>query len=263
MKRLPPLEAAEEGWASCRKYEHKLRWPRGPAGDASTSISNPRMPHPSRERPNQEKAPDERPGEMTACRRPLPMARVPFLTLLVIVWMMVPVASLAQAQRAPTSSEREQEKLERDFTDPLSTLPQIIFRDSYSPATYGTNVQTNQAIIRPIIPRIPSSSLLPFVQLIRPTFALVTVPSSRGGSRTEFGDLPLFDVGVLPWPDRKKTGLLMALGPAFVFPTATSKSAGQGAWQAGPAFGAIYAGVPGLLVRLHCTEPDFLRLHIT
>jgi hypothetical protein len=199
--------------------------------------------------------PDERPGAMTACRRPLPMARVPFLTLLVIVWMMVPVASLAQAQTAPTSSAREQEKLERDFTDPLSTLPQIIFRDSYSPATYGTNVQTNQTIIRPIIPRIPSSSLLPFVQLIRPTFALVTVPSSRGGSRTEFGDVPLFDVAVLPWPDRKKTGVLMALGPTFVFPTATSKSAGQGAWQAGPAFGAIYAGVPGLLVGFIAQNP--------
>jgi hypothetical protein len=79
--------------------------------------------------------PEERPGEMTACRRPRPMARVPFLTLLVIGWMMVPVASLAKAQTAPTSSALEQEKLERDFTDPLSTLPQIIFRDSYSPAT--------------------------------------------------------------------------------------------------------------------------------
>ncbi len=43
----------------------------------------------------------------------------------------------------------------------------------------------------------------------------------------------LFDVAVLPWPDRQKTGLLVGVGPSFVFPTATSKSAGQGAWQAG------------------------------
>ena len=66
------------------------------------------------------------------------------------------------------------------------------------------------------------------MQLIRPTFQLVTVPSSRGGTRTEFGDLPVFDITVLPWPDRKKTGLLIGIGPTFVFPTATSKSADQG-----------------------------------
>jgi hypothetical protein len=84
---------------------------------------------------------------------------------------------------------------------------------------------------------------------------LVTVPSSRGGSRTEFGDLPLFDIAVLPWPDRRKSGLLLGIGPAFVFPTATSKSAGQGAWQAGPALGAVYKGIPGLLVGFVAQNP--------
>jgi len=83
----------------------------------------------------------------------------------------------------------------------------------------------------------------------------VTVPSSRGGTRTEFGDLPVFDVAVLPWPDRQKTGLLIGVGPTFVFPTATSRSAGQGAWQAGPAFGAIYAGIPGLLIGFIAQNP--------
>ncbi|HEY2108108.1 MAG TPA: hypothetical protein VGH29_20085, partial [Candidatus Binataceae bacterium] len=72
---------------------------------------------------------------------------------------------------------------------------------------------------------------------------------------TEFGDLPLFDLAVLPWPDRRRTGLLVGLGPAFVFPTATSKSAGQGAWQAGPALGAIYTGIPGLLAGFIAQNP--------
>ncbi|MGE0519541.1 MAG: hypothetical protein AB7N53_14055 [Candidatus Binatia bacterium] len=40
----------------------------------------------------------------------------------------------------------------------------------------------------------------------------------------------------------------MAVGPTFVFPTATDKAAGQGAWQAGPLFAALYKGVPWLLV---------------
>jgi hypothetical protein len=148
---------------------------------------------------------------------------------------------------AQTTNITEEEKLEREFTDPLTDLPQVLVRDSYSPANYGTDLQTNQVIVRPIIPRLPQYTLLPFVQLVRPTFVLATVPSSRGGTRTEFGDLPLFDLAVLPWPDFKKIPLLIGVGPAFVFPTATSRSAGQGAWQAGPAVGAVFTGVPGLV----------------
>lgn len=174
-----------------------------------------------------------------------------FFILVIVLLILVSGARFAYAQTTGSGEE----KLEQEFTDPLTTLPQVIVRDSYSPANYGTNIQTNQAIIRPIIPRIPPQTLLPFVQLVRPTFALVTVPSSRGGSRTEFGDLPFFDLAFLPWPDRRKTGWLIGLGPTFVFPTATSKSAGQGAWQAGPAFGAIYTGVPGLLVGFLLQNP--------
>jgi hypothetical protein len=169
--------------------------------------------------------------------------------------MTLTVAAFAHAQTAPASPESEQQKLERDFTDPLTTLPQIVLRDAYTPANYGTHLETNQFLVRPIIPRIPPNALLPFVQLIRPSLALLTVPSSKGGSRTEFGDLPVFDVAVLPWPDRRKTGLLIALGPTFVFPTASSRSAGQGAWQAGPALGAIYTGVPGLVVGFIAQNP--------
>jgi hypothetical protein len=171
--------------------------------------------------------------------------------LLAYLLMIIFGGGIARAQTTLSSEE----KLEQEFTDPLATLPQLIVRDSYSPAVYGTNVQTNQTIIRPIIPRVPPDTLLPFTQLIRPTFALVTVPSSRGGSRTEFGDMQLFDLAVLPWLDRRKTGLLIGLGPTFVFPTATSRSAGQGSWQIGPAFGAIYTGIPGLLLGFIAQNP--------
>lgn len=176
--------------------------------------------------------------------------------MLVILWTAVTFAGIAYAQTTQTSADlQKEEQLERDFTDPLTTLPQVLVRDSYTPANFGTNLQTNQLIVRPLIPRIPPRSFLPFAQLIRPTFALVTVPSSRGGTRTEFGDLPLFDISVLPWPDRRKTGLLIGVGPTFVFPTATSKSAGQGAWQAGPALGAIYTAIPGLVIGFIAQNP--------
>jgi hypothetical protein len=139
-------------------------------------------------------------------------------------------------------------KLARDFSDPLTTLPQIFMQDAYTPANYGTDAQANRLIVRPIIPRIPRFSLLPFVQLIRPSFSLVTVPTGPGsGTRTAFGDIQLFDLAVIPWPERE-SGLLMGFGPIFVFPTATDKTAGQGAWQAGPAFAAIYKGIPGILL---------------
>jgi hypothetical protein len=175
--------------------------------------------------------------------------------LILFAAILVIFAMVFAVRPALAQTEAREQQLEREFTDPLTTLPQILVRDSYSPATYGTDVETNQTIIRPIIPRLPPYRLLPFDQLVRPTFQLVTVPSSRGGSRTEFGDTALFDVAVLPWPDRKKTGLLVAVGPTFVLPTATSTSAGQGAWQAGPTFGLIYAGMPGLLAGFILQNP--------
>jgi hypothetical protein len=153
-------------------------------------------------------------------------------------------AALAQAE-APSPSAA---KLAEEFNDPLTTLPQIFFQDAYTPSNYGTEAQTNRLTVRPIIPRIPKYSLLPFVQLIRPSFSLVTVPTGRGSAtRTEFGDIQLFDLALLPWPGRE-SGLLIGVGPVFVFPTATHETAGQGAWQVGPAFGAIYRGIPGFLV---------------
>lgn len=158
-------------------------------------------------------------------------------------------AALAQDETsAPTGTAgTTTSNVAAEFSDPLTTLPQIFLQDAYTPSNYGTDAATNRLIARLIVPRVPRSSLLPFVQLIRPSVSLVTVPTGKGSStRTEFGDMQLFDLGVIPWPGRE-SGLLMGLGPVFVFPTATHRTAGQRAWQAGPAFGAIYKGIPGLL----------------
>lgn len=160
--------------------------------------------------------------------------------------------ALAMAATAVGEDEATQRtraaKLAEEFSDPLTTLPQMFLQDAYTPSNFGSEAETNRVIARVIVPRIPKFSLLPFVQLVRPSFSLVTVPTGRGSeTRTEFGDMQLFDLGVIPWPDRE-SGLLMAAGPTFVFPTATHRLAGQGAWQVGPAFAAIYKGIPGLLL---------------
>lgn len=162
-----------------------------------------------------------------------------------------PAAVCAQAEPPESTAETPaaaKAKLVQEFNDPLSTLPQLFVQDAYTPVNYGTDAQTNKVIARLIVPRLPRFSLFPFVQLIRPSFSLVTVPEGKGGAtRTEFGDMQIFDLAVIPWPGRD-SGLLMGVGPVFNFPTATHKTAGQGSWQVGPSFGAIYKAIPGVLL---------------
>lgn len=150
--------------------------------------------------------------------------------------------------RASVQARETAEELAEEFNDPLTTVPQFFLSDVYTPSNYGTEAQSNRVIARLLVPRIPRFSLLPMAQLVRPSFSLVTVPTGPGkGTRTEFGDIQVFDLFVLPWPSREH-GLFLGVGPLFVFPTATHPSAGQGAWQAGPAFAAIYKNIPGLLL---------------
>ena len=145
-------------------------------------------------------------------------------------------------------------ELADDFTDPLTTLPQVFLQDVYTPTSYGTPYSANRVIGRIIVPRLPKYSLFPFVQLVRPSFSIVTLPNGRGGTRTVFGDMQLFDLAVIPWPSRE-SGLRMGVGLTFVFPTAADRLAGQGAWQVGPAFAAIYKGLPGWLLGCLILDP--------
>jgi hypothetical protein len=170
------------------------------------------------------------------------------LAITLVTALLLCRAAAAAAQTDAEGPRQSNAKLAEEFNDPLTTLPQLFVQDAYSPSNYGTDGETNRVIARLIVPRVPRFSLFPFVQLIRPSFSLVTVPKGTGSAtRTEFGDMQLFDLLVIPWPG-KGSGLLMGLGPVFVFPTATHPLAGQGAWQVGPALAAIYKGIPGLLL---------------
>jgi hypothetical protein len=160
-----------------------------------------------------------------------------------LLWLTTP--ALAQE---PQSRASKAAQLSAEFNDPLTTVPQFFLQDAYTPSNYGTDAQSNRVIARLIVPRIPRFRFFPFVQLIRPSFSVVTVPKGQGSAtRTEFGDMQLFDLFLIPWPDRE-TGLYAGVGPTFIFPTATHRSAGQNAWQVGPALAAIYKGIPGLVV---------------
>jgi hypothetical protein len=181
---------------------------------------------------------------MCSRRRRAEMMRSTWATHLGIA-LAVAIATSRAVADGETPSERA-EKLARDFSDPLTTVPQLFLKDAYTPSNFGTEAPANRLTARLLIPRVPRLSILPD-QLIRPTFQLVTVPNVPGrGTRTEFGDIQLFDLAVLPWSSRE-SGVYMGVGPMFVFPTATSSTAGQNAWQVGPAFGAVYKGLPGFL----------------
>jgi hypothetical protein len=46
-----------------------------------------------------------------------------------------------------------------EFSDPLTTLPQIFLQDAYTPENHGTEAQSNRVIAQAIVPRVPSSTL--------------------------------------------------------------------------------------------------------
>jgi hypothetical protein len=169
--------------------------------------------------------------------------------LLALQWFLIAMALLtvlhssSYAQQANIATE---EPLEEKVDDPTATLTQIQIKDIYTPAEYGTNAQPNTVQIRPIF-AIRPFWFIPFEQLIRPTFKVVTVPNGRGASTsTGYDDMQLFDLLVIPWPNSKETHFRWAIGPYFIFPTSSTPHSGKGAWQMGPAAGFSYRGIAGL-----------------
>ena len=168
-----------------------------------------------------------------------------------LVLATAPVGAEAPLEAAAPPPAQDDTTLRRrtlaeEFSDPLTTLPQIFVQDAFTPSSFVTEGRANRLIARAIVPRIPKLSLLPFVQLIRPSIQMVTFPTGRGrGTDTAFGDFQLFDLAVLPIDP--SSGLYVGAGPVMIFPTATDDRAGQGAWQAGPAVGAVYKGLPGFI----------------
>jgi hypothetical protein len=138
------------------------------------------------------------------------------------------------------------EPLAEGAYDPTASLAQVQFRDIYTPAQYGTNAQQNALQIRPIV-NISPFWLIPCEQLLRPTFRVVTAARSKSASTsTGYDDMQLLDLFIMRWPNTDAIKLRWALGPFFIFPTATNQQLGQGAWQLGPAAAFSFRGIQGL-----------------
>ena len=167
------------------------------------------------------------------------------LSLALMIWSF---SAQCLAQQAATSGTVPPESLSEKVNDPTATLTQAQVQEFFTPSQYGTNAQPNTLQGRFILAVLPHGPLN-LAQIVRPTFALMTIPQNKGASsRTEFGDLQLLDLFVMPRSMTDGIDFRWAIGPYFVFPTATSKSAGSGAWQAGPAAAFRYRPVSRLLI---------------
>jgi hypothetical protein len=168
-----------------------------------------------------------------------------FIVLVLLIWIS---SAECMAQQTAVPSTALPESLSEEVNDPTATLTQAQIQEFFTPSQFGTNAQPNTLQGRFILAVLPHGPLN-LAQIVRPTFSLVTIPQNKGAStRTEFADLQLLDLFVMPRWMTEGIDFRWAIGPYFVFPTATSTSAGRGAWQAGPAAAFRYRPISGLLI---------------
>jgi len=152
-------------------------------------------------------------------------------------------------------TESEEDKLSEEVNDPTAMLTQVRLFEFYTPENFRSRAQTNVAIIQPIVP-VARLSLLPVEQIIRLTVKLSTTATSPGGHTvTGLSDIQLYDLFQSQWPHLDRWKLRWAIGTTFVFPTATDRKNGAGAWQMGPAAALAFAGVPNLWVGVLIQNP--------
>jgi hypothetical protein len=165
-----------------------------------------------------------------------------------VLSLILMVAGLCPQLAAQTATHQSLEELTTDSNDPTAILAQLKIEDDYTTSQFRTEAEPNALVIQPVIPVRPFS-FIPVQQLLRPTFKVITIPNGPGPStNTQFGDTQFFDLFVARRPDFLVTGLRWGIGPYFLFPTATTRAAGSGTWQIGPATAATYRGIPGLLL---------------
>jgi hypothetical protein len=141
-------------------------------------------------------------------------------TLSLVAFALFVTVSSARGQSLAASSansESEEDLLARQVDDPTAILTQLKLQDLYTPRNFQTTAQTNTVQVRPVIP-VESFALFPFKQLIRPTFEVKTLATSRGSSTvTEFADMQLLDLFLSNCPTLRRPDSAGALGQLSCF----------------------------------------------
>lgn len=117
-------------------------------------------------------------------------------------------------------------------SNPITNLSQLQFENDYTFRNYGTHSDSNQISIKPLI-ALNRTDSFPFEQLIRLKFLIPDQPHTPVTKRGTFlGDTQFFDLFIV-----ETSWGRFGFGPMAIFPTASNRTAGQGKWQLGPAFG--------------------------
>ena len=164
--------------------------------------------------------------------------------------MMLLATTLAQAQvpGVPDTTEPQvhvpgggsigARELASMAANPAAPVTLIQLRDVLLPDISGASGAGNALQLQPTLPIGPFPHFK-VIQLVKISLSYVTTPDPDGASG--LGDMQLFDLFT-----NKVSWGRWGYGVAFVFPTASSTSLGQGKWQAGPAIAIIYSGTKHL-----------------
>jgi hypothetical protein len=177
------------------------------------------------------------------------------VSLLLVALVQTRLAAAMSPQLNDAQTELEEDRLSEEVNDPTAMLAQLRLFEFYTPENFRSQAQTNVALVQPIIP-VARLSLLPVEQIIRPTVKLSTTATGPGANTvTGLSDIQLYDLFQSQWPHLERWKLRWAIGASLVFPTATDRKNGAGAWQMGPAAALAFAGVPKLWVGILAQNP--------
>lgn len=173
--------------------------------------------------------------------------------LLLVLW--TPAAGLlaqdttAAGANAPLGTEvvAGGRQLANQANDPTAPLTTLQLRDIIALPASGWTSAGNLLEIQPVFP-FAASKYIPFDQLARVTFPIVSTPGPGGTSG--FGDIDFFDMFLVG----QKWGR-WGFGPTMVFPTASQTALGAGKWQLGPVVGIIVSKVPNMQIGLLLENP--------
>ena len=137
----------------------------------------------------------------------------------------------APEPEAPEGKEPSLTEINKQLTNPVSSLWALSFQfNNY----YLTNSRWNYNLqFQPVLPVSLTQDWNLITRPVLQIYNSVPAPVAPGqyDQTWAFGDTILLEMlspaNTGPW--------LLGAGPTFIFPTATSKFAGQGKWQAGPA----------------------------
>jgi hypothetical protein len=154
------------------------------------------------------------------------------LSFLIIITLLTANSTV----NADTNTELAAKTVDSD-----APLIQLTLQKTYSPTNHKGKGYSNELQFQPVIP-IRANSFIPWPQINRPTIPLETsVGPDRKTSMGDIEDIHMF----VPI---SKSHFTYGFGTEVIIATASADVNGSGKWQFGPAFYALYAGIPNLQI---------------